>query len=98
MEILRERNIEFDVIEYLKNPLSREALAQILARLSDSPGELVRKDKNFAALGLNADQFQTADAVIDLLLEHPKLMQRPIFMVGDRAVIGRPSERVLELL
>ena len=98
MEILRERNVEFDVIEYLKNPLSREVLAQILAAISDSPGELVRKDNNFAALGLDADRYQTADAVIDLLLEHPKLMQRPIFMVGNRAVIGRPSERVLELL
>ena len=98
MEILRERNVEFDVIEYLKNPLSRETLARILAGISDSPGELVRKDKNFAALGLDADRYQTADSVIDLLLEHPKLMQRPIFMVGNRAVIGRPSERVLELL
>jgi arsenate reductase len=59
---------------------------------------LIRKDKNFTALGLDAADYQTVEAVIDLLLEHPKLMQRPIFMVGDRAVIGRPSDRVLELL
>ena len=98
MEILRERNIEFDVIEYLKNPLSRETLAQILAGLSGPPEELVRKDKNFTALGLDAANYQTADAVINLLLQHPKLMQRPIFMVGNRAMIGRPSDRVLELL
>jgi arsenate reductase len=59
---------------------------------------LFRRDKNFKELGLAANNYQTADAVIDLLLEHPKLMQRPIFVVGDRAVIARPSDRVLELL
>ena len=82
----------------MKDPLDREILERIIERLPDSPSELVRKDKNFVALGLDAASYETADAVIDLLLEHPKLMQRPIFMVGDRAVIGRPSERVLELL
>jgi arsenate reductase len=82
----------------LKDPLDREVLEQMLQRLSDPPSELIRKDKNFTALGLDAADYQTVEAVIDLLLEHPKLMQRPIFMVGDRAVIGRPSDRVLELL
>ena len=66
--------------------------------MPDPPAELVRKDKNFAELGLDPADYESADAVIDLLLEHPKLMQRPIFVVGDRAVICRPSERVLELL
>ena len=66
--------------------------------MPDPPAELVRKDKNFAELGLDPADYESADAVIDLLLEHPKLMQRPIFVVGDRAVICRPSERALELL
>jgi arsenate reductase len=59
---------------------------------------MFRQDKNFKELGLAASDYQTTDTVIDLLLEHPKLMQRPIFVVGDRAVIARPSDRVLELL
>jgi arsenate reductase len=59
---------------------------------------LLRKDKNFKELGLEAADYREAKAVIDLLLEYPKLMQRPIFIVGARAVIARPSERVLELL
>ena len=66
--------------------------------LPDDPGELVRKDKHFRELGLDADGYTTRDAVIDLILEHPKLMQRPIAVRGDRAVICRPSEKVEELL
>jgi arsenate reductase len=59
---------------------------------------LVRKDKNFKGLGLADEDAQSREQVVELLLEHPKLMQRPIFEAGDRAVIGRPSENVLELL
>jgi arsenate reductase len=82
----------------MKDPLDRETLERIIERLPDPPGELIRKDKNFVALELDAASYETAEAVIDLLLEHPKLLQRPIFIVGDRGVIGRPAERVLELL
>ena len=69
-----------------------------MRQLPDSPAELIRQDKNFRELGLDAEDYQTADAVIDLLLEYPVLMQRPIFVVGDRALICRPAERALELL
>lgn len=66
--------------------------------LPDEPSELVRKDKNFKELGLSPDDYQTREQVIALLLEHPKLMQRPVVIRGDRAVIARPSDKVLELL
>jgi arsenate reductase len=66
--------------------------------LPDEPGELVRKDKNFKELGLDAENFRTKSAVVSLLVEHPKLMQRPIIIRGKKAVIGRPSEKVEELL
>lgn len=59
---------------------------------------MVRHDGNFKELGLDDSAYATEDAVVALLLEHPKLMQRPIAVVGDRAVIGRPSERVFEVL
>jgi arsenate reductase len=65
--------------------------------LPDPPADLVRKDKNFTALGLDADKYVTREAVIDLLLQHPALMQRPIIVKGQKAVIARPSEKVLEL-
>jgi arsenate reductase len=95
---LRDRNVEFDVIEYLKQPLSRETLIQFLDLLPNDPADLVRKDKNFKQLGLHADDYVTRDAVVDLLLQHPVLMQRPVIIRGERAVIARPSDTVNELL
>jgi arsenate reductase len=58
----------------------------------------VRHDAHFKALGLDPAGYTTKRAVVDLLLEHPRLMQRPVIFRGERAVIGRPPERVLELL
>lgn len=66
--------------------------------LPNPPTDLVRKDKNFEALGLDANHYVTREAVIDLLLQHPVLMQRPIIIRGKTAVLARPSEKVLELL
>jgi arsenate reductase (glutaredoxin) len=95
---LRDRNVEFDVIEYLKQPPSRETLMQFLDLLPNEPADLVRKDKNFKQLGLNADDYVTREAVVDLLLQHPVLMQRPVIIRGERAVIARPSDTVNDLL
>lgn len=66
--------------------------------LPDSPGALVRHDKKFKELGLSAADYETPDAVVALLLEHPALMQRPIAVKGKRAVIGRPSEKIEALV
>ena len=95
---MRERGVEFDAIEYLDNPLERADFTRFLSLLPNPPAELVRKDKNFKALGLNEDDYTTDDSVVAVLLEHPKLMQRPIVIRGDRAVIARPSETLLPLL
>jgi arsenate reductase len=59
---------------------------------------LVRNDQRFKDLGLQRADYETREAVIDVLLEHPELMERPVVFRGDRAVIARPSEKVLELL
>ena len=65
---------------------------------SDAPADLVRKDKRFAELGLDADDYTTVDAVVALLVDHPELMQRPVVRSGRRAVIARPPERAAEFL
>ena len=98
LEILGQRDIDCEVVEYLKTPLDRSTLERILGLLSSPPSELVRKDKRFRELGLDADAYTTEATVIDLLLAHPELMERPVVIKGNRAVIARPSERVLELL
>jgi len=98
LDILRERDVEFDVVEYLKSPLSKTDLERFVDLLPNEPGELVRKDKRFKDLGLNADDYTSKQQVVDILLEHPALMERPVIINGEKAVIARPSEKVEELL
>ena len=97
-QILSERGVDFDTVEYLKTPLDEAELRRVLDIIDDPPAELVRKDANFRELGLSAGDYVTTDAVVKLLLEHPKLMQRPVVLRGDQGVIGRPSENVEKLL
>ena len=85
------------MIEYLKSPPDGATLGRFLTLLGGPPADLVRKDKRFQELGLRAGDYVTREQVIDLLLAHPELMERPVVILGERAVIARPSERVLEL-
>ena len=73
-------------------------MERLLEMLPNEPTELIRKDNHFNQLGLDIGDYQSATAVVELLLEHPRLMQRPVVVRGDRAVIARPSELVEELL
>ena len=98
LDILRDKGLDVDVVEYLKAPPDRAALERIVDAISDPPEALVRKDKRFKELGLDASNYTTRAAVVDLLLEHPELMERPVVFRGEQAVIARPSERVAELL
>ena len=82
----------------MKAKPSRELLCEIVEKLDGPVADLVRKDSVFAKLGLNADDYVTPAAVVELLTKHAKLLQRPVVMTDDGAVIGRPKERVTELL
>lgn len=84
--------------EYLKNPLSRADFERFLTLLPNPAADLVRKDKRFKALELNEADYTTPETVVAVLLEHPELMQRPIIIRGERAVLARPGEMVEELL
>lgn len=85
---------DVQVVQYLKSPLDKAALMDLMAKLEDPPADLVRKDSFFRQLGLTSDDYVTAEAVSDLLVEHPRLMQRPVIVRGDAAIIGRPKARV----
>ena len=97
LEILAERGVDCDVIEYLKSPLDRATFERFLTLLPGAPAELVRKDKRFKELGLDEKDYVTRDQVVQVLLSHPELMERPVVIRNQRAIIARPSERVLEL-
>jgi len=90
--------VDADVVQYLKTPLDRAAVLDLVAKLEDPPADLVRKDGFFKGLGLDPDDYTTPEAVADLLVEHPRLMQRPVLVRGDRAIIGRPKDRVAAFL
>lgn len=98
LEMLADRGVDHEVVEYLKAPPDRATLERIVDAVDAPPGDLVRHDRRFEELGLSASDYTTREAVIGLLLEHPELMQRPVIFRGERAVIARPSDRVLELL
>ena len=87
-----------EIVQYLKTPLDRAALLDLMGKLEDPPADLVRKDPYFAQLGLDADDYVTPEAVADLLVEHPRLMQRPVLVKGNHAIIGRPKDRVRPFL
>ena len=99
LEILEERGVSYDVIKYLDTPPDRATLERILDAIPDEPAALVRTDDDkFKKLGIAKADVTTREQVIDVLLAHPEVMQRPVVFVGDRAVIARPSEKVLDLL
>jgi arsenate reductase (glutaredoxin) len=100
VEILQDKGANIEVIEYLKEVPTRADLERILDAIPDPPSALVRKDKRFKELGLDEGDYQTKEQVVAVLLEHPELMERPVVFStsGDRALICRPSEMVLDLL
>jgi arsenate reductase len=98
LELLRERGIEPVLVAYLDTPPSVDELRALLAMLGVGPRELMRTgEPEYASLGLGADSVDD-EALIQAMHAHPRLIERPVFVHGGRAVIGRPPERVLELL
>ena len=95
---LTDQGVGHEVVQYLKEPLDRDALTALLAILEDEPSALVRRDPRFKELGLTASEVQTAEQVVDVLAAHPELMERPVLVKGDRAIIGRPTERVTDFI
>ena len=98
LELLRSNNVEPEVVEYLKSPPSREQLKAILVMLGVGPRDLLRTgEAAYKDCGL-ADTTLTDDQLIDAMLRHPVLVQRPIVVAGGRAAVGRPPENVLDIL
>ena len=95
--LLVDKGIEAEVIEYLKSPPSREMLLEVLSMLDMKPRELMRtKEEIYKELNLKDEN--NDNKLIDAMINHPKLIERPIVIKGNKAVIGRPIENVIRLL
>lgn len=98
LALLEENEIYPEIVYYLEQPPEPEQLRELLGKLGIGIRELLRRgEAEFDSLGL-ADESLSDDIVFDLVCKHPKLIERPILVKGDRAIIGRPPENVLSLL
>ncbi len=98
MRIAEELGVDVDIVLYLKAPPDAATLESVIAKLEDPVTDLVRRDSNFAKLGLSEAEVQTNEQVIAMLVEHKALLQRPVIVTPTTALIGRPKERVAEAL
>ena len=97
LEILNNSSQNFEVVEYIKNPLSEKEIEDILKKLGFTPIQLVRKNEAIWKENYKGKVLTDAQ-IVDAMLTYPKLIERPIVIKGDKAVIGRPPELILELI
>ena len=98
MRIAEELGVEFEEVNYIQSPPDAKTLRQIIAKLEDPPTALVRRDSKFKKLKLGETDVVTEDQVVDVLVKHKQLLQRPLIVTADTAIIGRPKDRVRTLL
>lgn len=97
--ILDEKGIEADYVRYLDNPPTKAELENLMAMLGiDDPRQMMRPGEDAYKADNLGDPARTKDELLDAIVEHPILLDRPIFVRNGKAVIARPPERVLELL
>ncbi|RRQ21209.1 arsenate reductase (glutaredoxin) [Thiohalobacter thiocyanaticus] len=98
LQLLEQQGVQPRIIEYLKTPPDRTELERILKLLGKSPRELMRtREAEYKTSGAD-DPALSDDELIDIMLEHPKLIERPIVVTATGAAIGRPPEAVLEII
>jgi arsenate reductase len=97
LKLLENSGASFEVIKYLETPPSEQELKQILTCLNLSPENLIRKNEPIWKENYKHKIFSDEE-LIQIMLKHPKLIERPIVIKGDRAIIGRPPENVNTIL
>jgi arsenate reductase len=97
-KLLRESGVPFEKVNYYVEPLTKKKLTELVRMMNVTPRELLRKSEPiYKELGSASNEFSDSE-LIALMVEHPELLQRPIVERGNRAVLGRPTENVKELL
>ena len=98
LSLLHEKNIDTDIVEYLKNPPTVSELKEILLKLGYKPRQLLRKNEQiYKDLELGSDG-KTDDDLVNAMIDNPILIERPIIISGDQVTIGRPAESILDIL
>jgi len=96
--VLKEHGVDFDAVDYYIDPIPKAKLTELLKKLGMKPRELLRtKEPIYKTLKL-ADRDLADSEILDLMLKHPDLIQRPIVEVGGRAILARPADRIREIL
>ena len=96
--LLKESGVDFDAVDYYIDPIPKSKLIELLRKMRITPRELLRtKETIYKTLKL-AERDLSDDEVVDLMVKHPDLIQRPIVEKGARAILARPPERVTEIL
>ena len=98
MRIAEELGVDAEIVLYLKTPPDAATLQGIIAKLEDPVTDLVRRDSMWNKLGLTDADAATPEQVVALLVKHKQLLQRPVVVTAKKAIIGRPKDRVRELL
>tara|TARA_B100000902_G_scaffold21436_2_gene25757 strand:+ start:826 stop:1092 length:267 start_codon:yes stop_codon:yes gene_type:complete len=87
------------VVLYIKEPPDKDTLEKIVSGLEDPVEDLVRKDSKFKKLELDPDDFvNNPQSVVEILVKHKQLLQRPVIVNGDKAIIGRPKDRIADFI
>ena len=98
LQILQDNNCDIEIINYLETDLNVSLIKDVLHKLSLKPRDILRKsEQDYKDNNLEEDNL-SYDDLIDYMIKYPKLIERPIVIKGDKAVLGRPPENVLELL
>ena len=98
LELLKSNQIDPQIVLYLESPPSKKELKKIIAQLDITPRALLRKGEDAYKANNLKDTNISDDQLIDFMLEFPKLIERPIVIHNDKAVLGRPPENVLEII
>ena len=98
LEILKNKNCDIEIIEYLKVPMALKELKDILNKLNYEPRDLIRKGEDIYKTENLANKSLTSNILIKKMILNPILIERPIIVFNDKAVVGRPPEKVLEIL
>lgn len=97
LDLIKHQGIETEIIDYVKNPPSKAELIHILKLLDKSPKEIIRQNEQYYKENLEGKDFNEEEW-LEILLQNPILIERPIVLHNGKAVIARPAEKIMELI